>query len=327
MNTAEFRAMDKAELHVHLEGAVRPERLLEFAREQPHHPFAGLDVAGLRARFRTSSFMAFIDNFLCGYRLLRKADHFQKVTEDLLEDLTLQGVSRAHILYSSGVYFQKLGVPLAEIHRGIAAGLAHFPNLQVKLILDTVLNLGRPFMQRTLTETLALDPHFAAGFSVGGGDPTLDMREFVPLFHQASKAGMFCVAHVGEVDGPENIDTLLRETDVIRIAHGCNAVKSEATLATLARRQIVVDVSLTSNLFTGAVASLEEHPLPIFRARGIPVTLNTDDPLYFATDLEREYRLALQLPGVDEAALREMAATSLRAFAEVAGGGLKYQTE
>ena len=312
--TFSFAHADKAELHVHLEGAMRPERVLQLAQALPEHPFHGLDLAALRARFRTANFGAFIQNFMAGYRLLRRAADFQAVTEDLLADLEAMGVSRAHVLYSPGVYSQKLGVPVAEIHRGIAAGLAAAPARKLRFVVDTVLNLGVPFMTETLDRVLADRPDFVRGFSVGGGDPDLDMHAFVPLFHKASRAGLFCVAHAGEVDGPANIQTLLRETDVRRIAHGCKAAGCPDTLALMARRSVVVDVCLTSNLFTGTVSGLDAHPLPVFRDHGIAVTLNTDDPLYFDTDLAREYALAREVRGIDDAALAEMARTSLAAF-------------
>lgn len=317
MDFQRFVQMDKAELHLHLEGSMRPERLLALASEAPGHPFHGVSLAQLKERFRTANFLSFIENFMAGYRLLEKAEDFQVVLEELLADLEAQGVSCAHILYSPGVYSQRLGVPVAQIHKGIGDALAQAPKIRVAMVVDTVINLGLPFMQETMRRVMANREPFVGGFSVGGGSPDVDMHTFLPLFHEASKAGLFCVAHAGEVDGPANIETLLRETDVVRIAHGCHAVQSADTLALMKRRGVTVDVNITSNLFTGTVAELQEHPLPIFRDHGIPVTLNTDDPLYFDTTLHREYELATQLRGVDDAALEAFAAHSIEAFNRV----------
>ena len=310
MDFKTFQAVPKAELHVHLEGAMTLERVLALAAEQPQHPWFGLSRQALVARFKTRNFDAFIQQFMNGYRLLRERRHFQQVTEDLCAGFEHMGVTAAHVLYSPGVYSQKLGVSVATIHDGIEAGLRAFPHLRVVFVIDTVLNLGFDFMQETLNRTLADRRSFVAGFSVGGGSPQLDMGAFVPLFHQATRAGLFCVAHAGEVDGPENIRILLEQTEVCRIAHGCSAVTDPAVLDLLRDRSIVVDVNLTSNLFTGTVDRLEHHPLPRFLEHGIAVTLNTDDPLYFDTDLYREYALAARL-GCDDGVLRRIMAQSL----------------
>ena len=297
MNFEEFKKRPKGELHVHLEGALQPERLLEFAAGT-NHPWNGLSVTEFKEQLDTKTFMEFIDVFMKGYALLREARHYQAITEDLCQTFEEQGVVYAEVLYSPGVGIQKLGRSLKQIHDGIAAGLAHFPHIKVRFILDTVLNMGFNFMQTTLNEVLKDRRPFIEGFSVGGGVPTLNMGEFVPLFHQAHREGLFCVAHAGEVDGPENIRILAEETDIKRIAHGCNASKEPEVCDLMREKGIAVDVNLTSNLFTGVVARLEEHPIKLFMEKGLKITLNTDDPLYFHTNLFQEYQLAHEQLGI-----------------------------
>jgi len=311
-----FRRTPKAELHVHLEGALKPSRALAFAAETSDHPWRSLDLEGLRARLKGVDFPAFIERFMEGYRLLRNARHFQIAVEDLCESLVSQGVVYAEILYSPGIYIQRLGLSLRDIHDGIAAGLRQFPGLRARFVVDTVLNMGAAFMARTLEATLADRRDFLGGFSVGGGAPELDMRAFVPLFHRAQEAGLFCVAHAGEVDGIGNIEILARETDVRRIAHGCAAGASPETLRLLRDRGIGIDVSLTSNLCTGAVADLARHPLPRFLEHGVRATLNTDDPFYFDTDLFGEYRLAQEAFGLSDETLKRIMADSLAAASD-----------
>ncbi|CAM2066909.1 A-deaminase domain-containing protein [Sulfidibacter corallicola] len=292
MNFETFRSIGKAELHVHLEGSFRMERARELASAKPDHPWNGLAAEALRRRFKTSSFVEFLEQFMSGYRLLKTRDHFQMVTEDLCAEFERQGVQYAEVLYSPGVYVQKLHRELVDIHEGIGAALAQFPKLRVSFILDTVLNMGLPFMSRTLEMVLHDRPEYVRGFSVGGGQPDLDMAQFLPLFERAQEAGLFVVAHAGEVDGPENIRTLIEHTDIRRIAHGCSAARDPELCRELAGRQIAIDVSLSSNLCTGTVTNLKRHPIFKFLEYGIPVTLNTDDPFYFQTDLFNEYQLA-----------------------------------
>lgn len=311
MDSSTFRSIPKAELHVHLEGALRLPRVAALAAKMTDHPWCGLSPEQLQALFQTRSFQEFLRRFMEGYSLLRQAEDFQAVTEDLCAELQRQGVSYAEVLYSPGIYIQKLGVRLRHIHDGIEAGLRHFPGMAVSFVVDTVLNLGYPFMETTLMAVLRDRRDFLRGFSVGGGLPDLDMRDFLPLFHQAEAAGLFCVAHAGEVDGPENIRILIEETSVRRIAHGCAAATSPDLCRQFERRGIGIDVSLTSNLRTGAVSDLARHPILRFLEHGISVSLNTDDPLYFQTDLWREYQLAQQALGLDDACLQKIMAYSL----------------
>ncbi|CAM2007201.1 adenosine deaminase family protein [Acanthopleuribacter pedis] len=310
MHFETFRQVAKAELHVHLEGSFSVNRALALAGEKPDHPWNGLAPQALERRLVPGNFEQFIEQFMLGYRLLKTKEHFQKVTEDLCAEFERQGVIYAEVLYSPGVYVQKLHRDLVDIHEGIEAGLRQFPKLRVSFILDTVLNLGYPFMNKTLELVLADQRAWLSGFSVGGGRPDLAMDEFLPLFEQAQKAGLQLVAHVGEVDGTDNIRTLLENTDLHRIAHGCAAADDLALCRELRDRQVAVDVCLSSNLFTGVMPDLSLHPLMTFLELGVPVTLNTDDPFYFKTNLYEEYCLAEKL-GVSWDKLLEVMAYGL----------------
>ncbi len=319
MDKAEFVRTPKAELHVHLEGALDPARALALANESADHPWRGMSPVDLKRALATRNFDEFIERFMEGYRLLRTARHFQIAVEDLCANLEAQGVVYAEILYSPGFYIQRLGRRLTDIHDGIEAGLRAFPKLSPRFVLDTVLNLGFEFMARTLTEVLADRRPFLGGFSVGGGMPDLDMRRFTPLFHRAQEAGLSCVAHAGEVDSAANIEILVRETDVRRIAHGCAAADSPATLALLRRRGVAVDVCLTSNRRTGVVKDVKRSPILRFLEAGVPVSLNTDDPFYFETDLYGEYQTAQRELGFDDDRLRALMQSSLT-VPRIAGG-------
>lgn len=310
MHFETFRQVAKAELHVHLEGSFTMARALELAGAKPDHPWNGLAPQALQRRFVPGDFHQFIEQFMLGYRLLKTKEHFQQVTEDLCAQFEQQGVIYAEVLYSPGVYVQKLHRDLVDIHEGIEAGLKQFPKLHVSFILDTVLNLGLPFMSKTLELVLADRRPWLAGFSVGGGRADLDMHEFLPLFEKAQAAELQLVAHVGEVDGTDNIRTLIKHTDLHRIAHGCAAAADLSLCRELQDRQIAVDVCLSSNQFTGVVPDLSKHPLLTFLELGVPVTLNTDDPFYFQTSLYEEYCVAEKL-GVSWDKLLEIMAYGL----------------
>lgn len=339
MDFATFQSKPKAELHVHLEGSITPARLVALGKDEPRSMFYRRNEAqaarSLRPRkylqtlvaltkkvglkklsdhFRKEGFFRFLNNFMAGYHLLHTAADFQAVTEDLLASFEQQGVTCAHVNYSPGLHTLRLGRDIRTIHDGIEAGLKQFPKIRVEMVMDALINGGAKFIDETLDTVLGDRRDFLKGFSIGGGSAETEMHRLVRCFHRASKEGLFCVAHVGEVDGPENIDVLLKETDVVRIAHGCSAVRSDETLALLKRSGVIVDVCPSSNLCTFVVPNLKVHPLQVFAKMGIPFTINTDDPLHFGTDLYREYQNVLKIPGLTESHLEEARQRSLEAF-------------
>lgn len=291
---------------------MTPATAAHLARRAPDHPWHGMDAPGIhKAATQFSSFQEFIRAFMCGYRLIRKAADFQRVTEDLCLTMESQGVVHAEVLYSPGVYTQHLGVPLACLHDGIQAGLNHFPRLSVVLIVDTVINLGLSFMSDTLNAVKRDLRPWIRGFSVGGGDVATHPPDLVPLFRAATDAGLFCVAHVGEVDSPATMRAYLDHLPLIRIAHGCAAANQRDILQTLKSRPLPVDICLSSNLRTGVVPHLADHPIRQFDATHVPFSLSTDDPLYFNTTLFDEYQLAQQTLGCADEKLVELMAQSL----------------
>lgn len=288
------------------------QRALELAATKSSHPWHGLPAAALQRRLKSSTdFPSFIDSFMAGYALLDDHSSYQKVTEDLLQRFETEGITCAEVLYSPGVACQRMGVSIQAIHDGIEHALRH-SSVQVRFILDTVLNLGPEFMKATLDLVMADRRAFTRGFSIGGGDPNLTMDPFLFLFEEAQQRGLYCVAHVGEVDGSENIRFLLERVDLQRIAHGCRAVNDEGLMKQLAQRGVAIDVCLSSNLATGVVDAIEHHPVLEFIGHKIPFNLSTDDPFYFQTDLFREYCLMAQISSNQD--FNRMAKHSLKTF-------------
>ena len=124
MDFESFKNMARGELHIHLEGSYTVARALDLAR-QGNHTWADLTLEALEKQVVSGTFETFLEQFMSGYRLLKTADHFQAVTEDLLARFESQGVTYAEVLYSPGVYVQRVGRDLKAIHDGIQAGLAH----------------------------------------------------------------------------------------------------------------------------------------------------------------------------------------------------------
>jgi aminodeoxyfutalosine deaminase len=140
------------------------------------------------------------------------------------------------------------------------------------------------------------------GLGLGGPEAGYPPEPFARAFAIARDGGVGSVPHAGEVAGEASIRGCLDVLHADRLRHGIRAVESPALVAELAARGVVLDVCPTSNLCTGAVASLESHPLPALIAAGVRCTVNTDDPAMFGTNLAREHEVAVQL-GADAAGL------------------------
>jgi len=284
-----FPHWPKAELHLHLEGSFSPELAARLAARLPQHPLHGMTPAQMQSHCRTSSFAGFIEGFRQTYRLLTCRADYQALAETMLARLEQHGVRHAEVLYSPGVALFQLGLPLREIHGGMEAAHRNFPRISLQWILDVVSNLGAPFCRQTLDAVLADPPPGLAGFSVGGGDLSLHLEALLPLFQRAQEAGLFLTTHAGERDGPAMLRHLLAHADLSRIAHGLSLASDAELRSQVQRRGIALDICPSSNLCTGVVARAEDHPAIAFLGEGLCITLNSDDPFHFQTDLAREY--------------------------------------
>jgi adenosine deaminase len=149
------------------------------------------------------------------------------------------------------------------------------------------------------------------GFGIGGDELAAPVRDFHEVFQYARTNGLHVLPHAGETDGPGSVWGAL-ECGAARIGHGIRSIDDPALVRHLAERQVPLEVSISSNVCTGAVASLEEHPVRRLWDAGVPIILNTDDPPMFHTTLLREYEIAARHFGFNEGELRRLAENSLR---------------
>jgi len=148
---------------------------------------------------------------------------------------------------------------------------------------------------------------------LGGAEAGVRRADFAPAFRVAREAGLHSVPHAGETSGPGEVWAAVLDLGADRIGHGIASAADPELMAYLATRGITLEVCPTSNVCTGAVPSLDDHPLPKLLAAGVPVTLATDDPGMFHTDLNQEYRLCRERFGLGPAELAGLARTGARA--------------
>lgn len=296
--------MKKAELHVHLEGSLEPETLLQIDPSLTED-----EIAAHMPRERT--FSAFIESYIWVNRRLATPEHYALATRNLLAKLHTQQVTYAEITLSAGVILWKKQ-DLPAIYDAVWEETQRSP-VKAYWILDAVRQFGAEAAQPVVDFAVSRRGQGVIAFGIGGFEDRGPAKWFHGAFQSARDGGLHLVAHAGETVGPESIWAALA-IGAERIGHGIAAIQDPRLLAHLRDRNIPLEVSISSNLCTGVVANLEHHPVAQLHAAGVPIVLNTDDPALFRTTLHREYEIAESAFGLPVA---ELAANGFRyAFAK-----------
>jgi aminodeoxyfutalosine deaminase len=284
----------KIELHVHLEGTIRPATLLEIARRNGES-LPAQTVEGLAALYEYTDFAHFIDVWILTTNCLRTRDDFRRVVVDYAAEAASFGAVYMEGIFSPGERIER-GVAAPDIFSGYADGAAQAQEEHGVTVRFTP-DLYRGLDPELAVEVARLSVRHAENGVVGlglGGLDSLPSEPYRKAFEIARDGGLAIVPHAGEAAGPDSVREIL-SMDPDRIRHGIRAVEDPSVLAEIVDRGLVLDVCPTSNLRTGVVASLDAHPLPRLRAAGVLCSISTDDPAMFGTDLGQDYALAAQL--------------------------------
>jgi aminodeoxyfutalosine deaminase len=288
-----LRLMPKTELHLHLEGTISPSTLWEMALRN-HVPLPVSTLSELKSLYSFQSFERFLELWMLMCSCLRTPEDYEQMVDGFVDECLRQNIRyvEAHFTpYNHDVHGFGGRRALEVVTRRLeAAEAARGP--VVRLILDIPGESGGlsgPYTVRLLEE---LANSLVVAMGLGGPEEGFPRRLFVPYFERARNAGYSVVAHAGETAGPENVEEAVLALKVRRVQHGVRAVESEATLSLLAERGVCCDVALTSNTHLTPYRDLPSHPLKRLLRSGVPVTLGTDDPPFFGTDLLREYERA-----------------------------------
>jgi adenosine deaminase len=308
-----FARMPKAELHLHLEGTISPETLWAMAARN-HVALPVGSLAELRALYAFESFAKFIDLWLAMCACLKTPADYEEMVDGFLAECARQNIRyvEAHFTpYNHEVLGiggrRALDVVTRRLETSEAGG-----GPVVRLITDvpseSVPESG-PYTA-TLLEQEANPLVVAIG--LGGPEEGFPRALLAPYFARARAAGYAAVAHAGETEGALHVRQAVVDLQVERVQHGVRAVEDEATLRLLAERNVCCDVALTSNECLKVFPDLRAHPLRRMIAAGVPVTLSTDDPPFFGTDLVREYERARDELGFTPAELWQINLNGLR---------------
>ncbi|HEY5979402.1 MAG TPA: adenosine deaminase [Microlunatus sp.] len=311
--------LPKAELHVHHVGSATPAIVARLAERHPGTVPA--DPEQLAEYFRFRDFAHFIEIYLSVVDLIRTGEDVRLLTYEVAAEMASQHIRYAELTVTPYTSVLR-GIPAQEFVAAIEdARVAAERDLGIVLrwIFDIPGELGLDGAEGTLRVTLDHGPPSLVGFGLGGPEIGVPRPQFKQYFDAARAAGLHSVPHAGETTGPETVWDALRELGAERIGHGTSAVQDPELLAYLARKEIPVEVCPTSNVATGAVADLGEHPIVAMVEAGVRVTINSDDPPMFATTLNQEYGVAARLLGLDDIGVGNLAKAAVRAsFADKA---------
>ena len=291
--------MPKIELHVHLEGTVRAPTLLEIARRNDY-PLPADTVEGLAQLYEYRDFEHFIETWILTTHAMRTADDFRQVVVDYAAEAASHGAVYVEAIFSPAERISR-GVHWDDIFSGYCDGAQEAQEVHgmtVRLTPDIYRGAPLETAEEVVRYSAAYRERGIVGVGLGGLEAQFPPEPYAKVFAFAKAEGLGAVPHAGEHAGPESIRGALDALGADRIRHGIRAVEDPALVEELAERQIVCDVSPISNVRTGAVPLLAEHPLPALVAAGVLCSVSTDDPAMFDTDLTREYE-AIRSLGVD----------------------------
>jgi aminodeoxyfutalosine deaminase len=271
----------KAELHVHLEGSITPETLMAID--------SSLTREEIESNLTCTSFAQFLRGYIWVSKKLERPEHYALATRHLLESLASQGVTYAEVTLSAGVVLWKQQ-DLAAVYEAVWRESERSP-VQTFWILDAIRQFGPEKGMAVAEFAVSRRDQGTIAYGIGGDEVRGPAHWFGDVFAYARDNGLHLVCHAGETAGPESVWGALA-IGAERIGHGIAAVHDPALMARLRQDNIPLEVCISSNICTGAVTSLEEHPIRALYDAGVPITINTDDPAFFRTTLTREYELA-----------------------------------
>lgn len=284
-----LRQIPKAEIHIHIEAVSSLDTVKKMYEKKNGKPMSDDEVKTL---FSYEDLGGFITAFLAVQDLYTSVDDFDLVFEDLGNYLQRNGVDYCEAFFAPSAFLKK-GFKYADMMENFQKNIKKIKsekNIDIKLLVDVSRTFGAENAMNNLNQLLENKIPEIIGIGLGGNERKGPCKEFGEVFEKARNAGLHCVAHAGEDVEPFSIWDAIDVLHAERIGHGTSAYQDEKLLKTLAEKQIPMEVCPTSNVFTkGLVKEMKAHPIRTFFDKGLLVTVNTDDPVFFKVELLDEY--------------------------------------
>ena len=293
MNKSEFysffKAIPKAELHIHIEAVMSRDTIKKLYLKKNGVEFSDAEIKKL---FSYSDLNGFIAAFLKVQDLFTEVSDFDLIFDDLKNYLVRNGIVHCEAFFAPSAFIKK-GFDYSEMAKCFERNLKRIKDetgYSVWLLGDVSRTFGLENAENNYKMFKSNPFEGFIGIGLGGAEAKGPSKDFGPVFEKALADRFHAVAHAGEDAGPESIWDALKICHAERIGHGITSVQDADLLKYLAEKHIPVEVAPTSNVFTKKyVKKMSEHPVREMFEKGVPVTIATDDPIFFGVELLDEY--------------------------------------
>lgn len=302
--------LPKAELHLHIEGSLEPELMVELARRNKVAiPYRSVEE--VRAAYNFSRLQDFLDIYYQGAAVLRAEEDFRDLALAYFARAHADKVAHAEIFFDPQTHTER-GLPFSVAIEGLLAGMKEAEakyGVTSKLILCFLRHLDE---EQAFTTLRAAEPWLDRLTGVGLDSSELGHppEKFARVFAAAGQRGLKRVAHAGEEGPPDYVHQALDILQIDRLDHGNRSLEDQPLVARLARRAMTLTVCPLSNLKLCVVKDMRDHPLPEMLRQGLRATINSDDPAYFGGYVNDNYRAIAGLPGIGRRELASLARNS-----------------
>jgi adenosine deaminase len=290
MNILEaIRALPKVELHVHILGSIQPSTLLSIIREEGFDtPYT--NVEDIIQRFQYTDFTHFIEVYMEIVGYVSDEKHFEHITFDMLQQCSECNTRYVEASFSPRDHLQHnldFSKMVSAINRGIDRARESF-GIETNIRIDLVRSSTQDEAMEII-DYIEKNPHNIVSIDIGGNETKFPPKPFAEVYARAHEMGLHLTAHAGEASGPQSIWDAIEFLKVERIGHGVSAREDLKLVAYLKEKQICIEMNPVSNVRTGVVKSIQDHPIREFFDKGLLVTVSSDDPSLFHTDLNNEF--------------------------------------
>jgi adenosine deaminase len=306
-----LRSMPKIELHVHFEGSIRPETVLELSRRN-NVPLPAHDLDALRDWYRFRDFAHFVDVYIAITKCIKTADDLEFIAREFLQCQSDQNVKYSEVTFTVATIEKYCGIPVDEqieaVNRARLWG-EHELGVEMQLILDIVRGDSPERAMQVVNWVAEWLGRGVCALGIAGFEDR-GTTQYADCFVEARRLGLPVTAHAGETQGAWSVRETLDVTQCGRIGHGVRSIEDPDLIRRLVDEQIVLEVCPTSNVCVGGVKSIEDHPIQRLIDAGVRVTLNSDDPPMFNTTLTDEWIKCTRAFGWEQATVDQLTETA-----------------
>lgn len=312
-----IEALPKVELHIHLEGSIPTETLMRLAKRN------GVDLPATTleeflAWYRFTDFPRFAEVFQAISKSIRKPEDLEEIARDFLAVQAAQNILHTEATFTAVTHWRNAGIPFDEQMDAIGRA-AEWARDELGVGLGLIVDIPREFAsteEADMTAKWVADHHgrgLVLALGLGGYEVGFPPEIFASQFALAAEAGVPAVVHAGETGGADSVRGAIEALNAIRIGHGVRVLEDEAVVDLVRERGIVLEVCPTSNLCLKVFDRAADHPFPTLVDKGLTVTINSDDPAIFGSDLTGEMVLLSEAFGYTAAQLKALMRTAAEA--------------